>query len=60
MAKERCQPACPPHRTTFCPVCGKADPNTLAGVRLMGFVGVYHTTNENVQKFLATGDPNYV
>ena len=53
---DRCT-TCPPHRTTFCPVCRKASPNELAGVRLMGFVGVQHSTSPRIEQFFNTGDP---
>lgn len=42
----------------FCADCGKVvNRARLESVRLMGAIGPYHTSNENVQRFFATGDP---
>jgi hypothetical protein len=41
----------------FCPVCGKADTGALKRVRLMGFVGVAHSTSPKIEAFLDSGDP---
>lgn len=58
MAREHHCDTCPPHSTTFCPVCGKADRTTLGKVRLAGFVGVQHSTSPKVEEFWQTGDPS--
>lgn len=55
---DRCTPSCPPHDTLFCPVCGKTAPEDLSRVRLMGFVGVQHSTNPKIERFWRTGDPS--
>lgn len=55
--KQHCE-TCPPHRTTFCPLCGKADRATLKGVRLMGLVGVMHSNSSKIDEFWNTGDPS--
>jgi len=57
MKQPYCEPACEPFDTVFCPRCGRADKPALGRVRLMGAVGVKHTSNEKVQEFLATGSP---
>ena len=54
--KPRCNP-CPTTRNVFCPVCGKADTGALKRVRLMGFVGVAHSTSPKIEAFLDSGDP---
>lgn len=55
--REYCKPVCQSFQTTFCPVCGRADKETLKGVRVMGFVGVAHTLSPRVEAFFETGDP---
>lgn len=52
-----CQPTCPEHSTVFCPLCGKADRAALKRVRLMGLVGVQHSTSPAIEQFWETGDP---
>jgi len=56
--KIRCLPACEPHRTVFCPRCGKADRTALRRVRLMGPVGVLNSNSPAIEAFWATGDPS--
>ena len=58
MNKTYCQPACEPHRTTFCPMCGKADKGALKKVRLMGPIGVEHSNSPKIEQFWQTGDPS--
>lgn len=53
-----CAPQCPPHRTVFCPTCGRADKAKLKTVRLPGFVGVIHSTSPKIEQFWETGDPS--
>lgn len=46
-------------RTLFCPGCGALyDRDELQRVRLMGAVGVAHSTSPKIEKFFATGDPS--
>lgn len=41
----------------FCKACGKVlDPAVLKSVRLMGPVGVGHSTSPKIEEFWATGD----
>jgi len=53
--------ACEPRPSTppmFCPTCSKVvDPNGLRAVRVMGFVGVQHSTSPKIEAFFETGDP---
>jgi len=43
----------------FCPVCGKLlDRAGLESVRLMGPVGVFHSSSPKTDEFFATGDPS--
>jgi len=43
------RPSSPP---MFCPDCGKViDPKGLKAVRLMGFVGVVHSTSPKIEAF---------
>lgn len=58
MKKPRCEPTCPPHRTTFCPVCEHAEPGALGRVRIMGAIGVVHSSSPKIEKFWETGDPS--
>jgi hypothetical protein len=44
----------------FCVDCGRlVSQDRLRSVKLMGAIGPRHTSNENVQRFLATGNPDY-
>lgn len=43
----------------FCSACGAVlEPGSLKKVRLMGLVGVEHSTSPKIAEFWATGDPN--
>lgn len=45
-------------KTLFCGLCGKErEPGSLRRVRLMGFVGVEHSTSPAIERFWETGDP---
>jgi hypothetical protein len=57
MNGQHCEPACPAFETTFCPACGRANKARLQGVRLMGFVGVLHSTSPKIEEFWQRGDP---
>lgn len=54
-------PRCTAHsdtRSLFCPFCGAAyDRHELRSVRLMGAIGVAHSSSPTIEKFWATGDP---
>ena len=42
----------------FCSDCGKErQPGSLRTVKMMGFVGVAHSTSPKIASFLETGDP---
>lgn len=58
---EYCE-TCPPGQSRmFCIVCGRVlDKSELKKVRLMGAVGVAHSSSENIRRFWATGDPTGV
>jgi hypothetical protein len=46
-----------PWNRAFCVTCGKVvHRDVLDSVKAMGAVGVKHSTNPNVQQWLATGD----
>jgi hypothetical protein len=48
-----------PEPTTFCANCGKVlDVERLRGVRLMGPIGVQHSTSPRIEEFFRTGDPD--
>ena len=55
---ERCHPVCKPFTTMFCPECKKARPEDLKRVRLMGAIGVAHSSSPAIEQFWATGDPS--
>lgn len=47
-------------RRNFCE-CGRVwNIDELRAVRIMGFVGVRHTTSERVDAFLSTGEPSHL
>jgi hypothetical protein len=42
-------------------VCGRlTDRDGLKSVKVMGFVGVRHSTSENIARYWETGDPTGV
>jgi hypothetical protein len=57
---QHCEPACPEFTTVFCPECGKADRAALKRVRLMGPIGVQHSTSPAIEAFWNTGDPSHL
>jgi hypothetical protein len=45
--------------TTFCESCGKViNRARLEGVRLMGPIGVQHSTSPRIEEFFRTGNPD--
>jgi hypothetical protein len=47
------------HQVRFCSACGKLlDRDSLRQLRLLGPVGIAHTTSSTVEEFFATGDPD--
>lgn len=46
-------------RSLFCSTCGAVlDMDDLKGVRLMGAIGVAHSSSPKIEEFWNTGDPN--